>query len=191
VNPVVRCALFDFDGVFTDSAWFDLRLSDGLDQDEVQRGIEQLETGRISITEFFASMPPVRPAGRALTIRLRTEMVEYARLLRRSGIRTALITNTFRGFAAIRERAGVPDHIFDVVIESWRIGTRKPEAAIFEQTLAALQASPEQCVFIDDDSANIRAAARLGFTVILATTGHETLRRLTQIFGAMPVQCGG
>ncbi len=58
---------------------------------------------------------------------------------------------------------------FDGMVISGREGVTKPNPAIFELLCARYSLAPDQCVFIDDSSANVAAAADLGFDAILFT----------------------
>jgi putative hydrolase of the HAD superfamily len=97
---------------------------------------------------------------------------------RRGGLQVALLTNAFRGFAGIRAGAGIPDAAFDVVVESWRVGVRKPDPRIFAVVLDRLGRSPEECVFVDDEPVNVAAGRALGMDVLLAGSEQELLVEL-------------
>ena len=85
--------------------------------------------------------------------------------LRRDGIKTALLTNTFAEFRPTMER-DVDFGLFDVVIESFAVGARKPEPAIYEATQAALGVAPGEIAYLDDFDQNLVPAAALGWTTI-------------------------
>lgn len=56
--------------------------------------------------------------------------------------------------------------LFDGVVISGHEGQVKPDAAIFILLCQRYGLNPRQCVFIDDNAANIEAAAALGFHAI-------------------------
>jgi FMN phosphatase YigB (HAD superfamily) len=51
---------------------------------------------------------------------------------------------------------------FDYVCFSAEVQLAKPEAAIFHACLKVVQATPEECLFIDDRAENVEAARALG-----------------------------
>ena len=75
---------------------------------------------------YFANLTPNEP------------VIDYMRELRGRGYRLAICTNNVREWEA-RWRAMLPvDEIFDVVVDSAFVGTRKPERRIYELTLERL-----------------------------------------------------
>src|SRR5712691_9196575 len=110
----LSAVIFDFHGVLTESTLPGLVLPELQSDPRVAAAVEQLETGSLSMADFLAALPPRPPSGRAFRLTVRDRLVERAAQLRASGLRTALLTNTFRGFAGIRARAGVKDSDFDV-----------------------------------------------------------------------------
>ena len=97
------------------------------------------------------------------------DMAGLVRRARLSGIRTALLSNSW-GDQYLRD--GWQD-MFDVVVISGEVGMRKPERRIFEHTLLELGMPAAACVFVDDHNGNIRAAADLGIVGVWHK-GYET-----------------
>lgn len=56
--------------------------------------------------------------------------------------------------------------LFDVVVESTKVGSRKPERRIYEICLQQLDVKPEESVFLDDLGVNLKAAKQLGIRTI-------------------------
>ena len=56
---------------------------------------------------------------------------------------------------------GIPS-LFERVFTSYELGMRKPDPAIYIQTLSALDMKPEAVLFFDDNALNIEAARDLG-----------------------------
>jgi putative hydrolase of the HAD superfamily len=106
---------------------------------------------------YFEQLEPNRP------------MIELVRELRQGGLRTALCTNNVREWEA-RWRALLPelDEVFEVVVDSGFVGTRKPEPRIYEITLERLGEglSFEDCLFVDDLEHNCEAARQLGMQAV-------------------------
>lgn len=57
-------------------------------------------------------------------------------------------------------------HRFDLVVNSARVGVRKPDPAIYHLTLDRLGVAPHEAIFVDDMPANVAAAAGLGIHAI-------------------------
>lgn len=56
--------------------------------------------------------------------------------------------------------------LFDTVIESSKIGARKPEPRFFELVCTRLRIAPEQAVYLDDLGANLKPAKAMGMRTI-------------------------
>jgi len=57
-------------------------------------------------------------------------------------------------------------HRFDLVVNSARVGVRKPDPAIYHLTLERLGVAPHEAIFVDDMPVNVAAAAALGIHAI-------------------------
>jgi epoxide hydrolase-like predicted phosphatase len=58
------------------------------------------------------------------------------------------------------------DEIFDVVVDSAFVGTRKPERRIYELTLERLGVAAHAALMIDDIEINCEAARALGIRAV-------------------------
>ena len=103
--------------------------------------------------------------------------------LHRDGIKTALLTNTFAEFRPTMER-DVDFGLFDVVIESFAVGARKPEPAIYAATQAALGVAPSEIVYLDDFDQNLVPAAALGWATIHVLDPIVALAELDALLAA-------
>jgi putative hydrolase of the HAD superfamily len=115
----------------------------------------------------------------------REEVVERARAVKASGVRTALVTNNVAEFGD-GWRSMIPvDELFDVVIDSSRAGVRKPDPAIFRAALDALEVTAPASVFLDDYMGNVTAARDLGLLAIhvgaARLAAFEELERLLEL----------
>jgi putative hydrolase of the HAD superfamily len=139
----------------------------------------ELETGRLSEAEFLGAIE------HELTEQLGSEvkldrfgeryfehlhpnelLIEHMRALRGRGYKLAICTNNVREWEQLW-RAKLPvDEIFDVVVDSAFVGSRKPEKRIYEITLERLGVAPDTALFIDDLEVNCKAATELGMTAI-------------------------
>jgi putative hydrolase of the HAD superfamily len=148
----------------------------------VRRGsnpVFDLETGRLSEPEFLSTLGRQLTENLARPIELggfgesyfanlspNEPMIEYLRRLRGRGYKLAICTNNVREWEPLW-RAMLPvDEIFDVVVDSAFVGTRKPEARIYELTLERLGVKAEAALLIDDVEVNCTAARRLGIRAV-------------------------
>jgi putative hydrolase of the HAD superfamily len=154
--------------------------------------VHALERGECTVAEFERVLAArlVRTDGKAVIAEgLLTRMLaagrpvpvmyELIRALRRKGLRTALLSNSWGPSGYARE--DFPE-LFDAVVISAEVGMRKPEARIFRYTAKELGVSPQACVFIDDAEANVDAAINCGMIGIHHTDPAVTVARLTELF---------
>jgi putative hydrolase of the HAD superfamily len=73
--------------------------------------------------------------------------------------------------------------LFDVVVESSKVGVRKPDPAIYRLMCEALDVSPAACVYLDDLGINCKPAAELGMTAIKVVSEAQALADLEQVTG--------
>lgn len=192
----LKAAIFDLGGVMTeplfrgrsdiDPQYVELIaffLNDFRDTYHLPTGahdLHLLETGKISDAEFFDRMcrryaeaghEPVDPRAAQRVVFGRgmeasSAMVDAVRQVKGGGYRTALLTNISRdGEKMWRELIPVDD-LFDVVIDSSRVGLRKPDPRIYQLACERLGVQPSDCLFIDDLACNVEAAEALGMQVI-------------------------
>jgi putative hydrolase of the HAD superfamily len=94
------------------------------------------------------------------------------------GLRLALLTNNVREWEP-RWRAMLPvEELFDVVVDSSRVGLRKPDPRIYELTLERLGLPAEACLFIDDIEHNIDAARALGLQAVWFRDTEQAIAEL-------------
>lgn len=108
------------------------------------------------------------------------EMYKLMRALRRAGIRTCLLSNSWG-------LDGYPREIFPELFDAWvisaEVGMRKPEERIYLLAAERLGLPPQQCVFIDDIKANVDAAAGIGMAGVHHTDPLATTARLAGLLG--------
>ena len=190
----VKAIISDFGGVLTSpliGAFLAFQESSGVPLEELgkamaavaqQRGANplfELELGRISEAEFLESIAEqlTTRLGRPITLdgfgeryfahlEPNQALIEYLRGLGGRGYRLAICTNNVREWERMW-RAMLPiDEIFDVVVDSAFVGTRKPEPRIYELTLEQLGVEANAALLIDDVEINCRAARELGMRAI-------------------------
>ena len=139
----------------------------------------ELETGRLSEAAFLSSLAAqlTKQLGRSVELHgfadsyfdhlhPNDRLIEYMRQLRKRGYKMAICTNNVREWEPLW-RAKLPvDEIFDVVVDSAFVGTRKPERRIYELTIERLGVSAGAAVLIDDIELNCTAAREFGMQAV-------------------------
>ena len=111
-------------------------------------------------------------------------MIEYMRSLRGRGYKLAICTNNVREWAPLW-RAMLPvEEIFDVVVDSAFVGSRKPEPRIYELTLSELQVGAGETVFVDDIQINCDAARTLGMHAVWFEDSEQAIAEIDALLGA-------
>jgi putative hydrolase of the HAD superfamily len=148
----------------------------------------ELETGRLSEADFLAQIGVQLSEQLGRTIDMdgfgeryfahlepNAPMIAYMRELRERGYKLAICTNNVREWEH-RWRAMLPvDEIFDVVVDSAFVGTRKPEPRIYELTLEALGVDAGSALLIDDIEANCTGARELGIHAVWFQSSEQAI----------------
>jgi len=115
---------------------------------------------------------------------VRPEMVAALDTVKAAGYRIACLTNNVSGEHASAERtdtiAGIMAR-FDAIIESSKVGVRKPEPRFYEIACETLDVAPSACVFLDDLGINLKPAAAMGMTTIKVLNAQQALTELSGI----------
>lgn len=102
-------------------------------------------------------------------------LIEYMRELRERGYRMAICTNNIREWEPLW-RAKLPvDEIFEVVVDSASVGSRKPEPRIYEITLNRLGVDPQAVVLVDDVEINCEVAQELGIRAVWFRSNEQAI----------------
>jgi putative hydrolase of the HAD superfamily len=105
-------------------------------------------------------------------------MIEYMRELRGRGYRMAICTNNVREWEQLW-RAKLPvDEIFDVVVDSAFVGSRKPEPRIYEITLERVGVAAPAALLIDDIEVNCTAARELGLGAVWFRSTEQAISEI-------------
>ena len=72
---------------------------------------------------------------------------------------------------------------FDTVVESSKVGCRKPETRFYEIACDLLDVAPNQCVFLDDLGINLKPAAAMGMQTIKVSGAAKAINELEAILG--------
>ena len=111
---------------------------------------------------------------------LRPEMVEALRRIK-TRLKTGCITNNLPA-NAIGSASGRVLYIaevmalFDHVIESAKIGLRKPDPRIYQMMVETLKVDPKNCVYLDDLGVNLKPAREMGMTTIKVVNAAQAIK---------------
>lgn len=206
---MIEAVIFDFGGVITSSpfdAFARFETERGLPADIIRRTnaanhlenawarFERAEVDLDAFDELFAAESLALGAevrGRdvlpLLSGDLRPEMVEALRRIK-ARFKTGCITNNLPN-NAIRNANGRSIYVaevmalFDHVIESAKIGLRKPDPRIYQMMTAALGVDPKNCVYLDDLGVNLKPARDMGMNTIKVLSGAQAIADLEAATG--------
>ena len=207
----LKAIFFDFGGVVLSSpfeAFNTYEESRGLPRDFIRRvnsanpdsnAWAKLERSELSPTEFdevFARESEALghrvPGADILSLlhgEIRPEMVRAIDSVKSHGYLTACLTNNVLSTpddrsapdAAKRKEIAAILERFDALIESSKVGVRKPEPRFYEIACETVGVEPSQCVFLGDLGINLKPAAAMGMKTIKVTSAAQALGELSQI----------
>ncbi len=105
-------------------------------------------------------------------------MVQLIKGLQSKGFKTPMLSNIAERHARVLAEKGIYD-LFHPVFLSCSIGAWKPDRLAFDYVLDQLQITPQECIFIDDEIQNIRAARELGIDAILFESAEQLQAELS------------
>lgn len=209
----LRAVLWDFGGVVLSSpfeAFNRYEAERGLPLDTIRtinatdpdtNAWARFERSEISVAEFDTAFA-TEARGRGFSIGgadvlsllrgdIRPEMVHALDRVRAHGFRTACLTNNMAGGDGRRDAPAADRDVaidavmarFDAVVESSKVGVRKPEVRFYEIACEALGVQPHECVFLDDLGVNLKPAAAMGMTTIKVMSADQAIGDLERILG--------
>jgi putative hydrolase of the HAD superfamily len=206
---MIDAVIFDFGGVLTTSpfeAFKRFEQERGLPLDFI-RGInaanhlenawakfERAEVDIETFDELFAAESRALGAevrGRdvlpLLQGELRPEMVEALKRIK-ARFKTGCITNNLpaNAIGSVSGRSLYVAEVmalFDHVIESAKIGLRKPDPRIYRLMVDTLEVEPARCVYLDDLGVNLKPAREMGMTTIKVVNGSQAITELEAATG--------
>jgi putative hydrolase of the HAD superfamily len=212
MNDGIQAVLWDFGGVILSSpfdAFAAYERSAGLPENFIRslnarnpdtNAWARMERSEISTAEF-ASLFEAEAAAQGhrldgqhvltlLSGTIRPEMVEALRRVR-TRYRVACITNNVKngegpGMARDAERAlqiAEVMELFEHVVESSRLGLRKPDPRIYHYACELLGVEPRQCVYLDDLGINLKPARAMGMRTIKVVDPAQAIAELEAITG--------
>ena len=118
---------------------------------------------------------------------LRPEMVEALKRVK-AQCKTGCITNNLPA-NAMGSTSGRSLYVaevmalFDHIIESAKIGLRKPDPRIYRMMVDTLKVDPAKCVYLDDLGVNLKPAREMGMTTIKVVSAPQALAELEAATG--------
>jgi putative hydrolase of the HAD superfamily len=115
---------------------------------------------------------------------VRPEMVALLDRVKAAGYLVACLTNNVTGSHADDDRSREVAAImarFDAVVESSKVGCRKPEPRFYEIACELLAVQPHECVFLDDLGINLKPAAAMGMDTIKVLDAPQAIADLTAL----------
>jgi putative hydrolase of the HAD superfamily len=195
---VIRAVFWDFGGVILTSpfdAFNEYELANGLPVDFIRsvntrdpdtNAWARFERRRITATQFDALFAdesqthgyrvPGADVIAMLSGGIRPEMVKALDAVIAAGYLTACLTNNVESDA--RPEVAEVMARFDHVIESSKVGVRKPEVAFYELACETTGVEPDEVVFLDDLGINLKPAKAMGMTTIKVVSPEQAIADL-------------
>ncbi|XP_052713124.1 acyl-CoA dehydrogenase family member 10-like isoform X2 [Crassostrea angulata] len=209
-SKTTKAVIFDLGGVVVPSplaAFIEYEKKLDLPKGSISRTVvesgdngawNQLERGEITLLEFaekFSNEVSKRAGKKADMSGLlkfvgqnlaipNQSIIDAIKCLRIEGMKTALLTNNWK-WEDRESDWNMPRELFDVVVESTKVGSRKPERRIYEICLQQLDVKPEESVFLDDLGVNLKAAKQLGIRTIKVSDPDKAVLDLEQEVGGL------
>jgi putative hydrolase of the HAD superfamily len=119
---------------------------------------------------------------------VREEMVTAIDRVKAAGLATACLTNNIAGGDVSADGEVRPDVAavmarFDLVLESSKLGVRKPDPEFYALACERLGVTPDECVFLDDLGVNLKPARAMGMTTIKVGDPAVALAELGSLLG--------
>jgi putative hydrolase of the HAD superfamily len=205
----IAAALFDFGGVVSTSpfeAFARYERERGLPDGFIRmlnstnpdaNAWARLERSEVNFEEFCQLYEgEARAAGFELDARqvmvllggdIRPAMVEAIRRCSER-LKTAILTNNFvrgdaNGAGVGVGRMGALGDWVDAVIESSKLGFRKPDPRFYYYACEVLEIEPNEAVFLDDLGVNLKPARELGMTTIKVSDADTAIAELEAVVG--------
>lgn len=205
----IKAAFFDFGGVILSSPFeaFDrYEQEKGLPKDLIRtinstnpdtNAWARFERSEVTFGEFCDLFEAeARTLGHEVAARdimpllagdIRPEMVEAVRRCSER-LKTAVLTNNWVSFDDFptASRADGRDEVlalFDAVIESSKVGVRKPDQRFYEIACETVGVEPSECVFLDDLGVNLKPARAMGMTTIKVVDAAQAISDLEAVVG--------
>ena len=204
--------LWDFGGVILSSPFEAFRRYEreaGLPEDFIRslnarnpdaNAWAKMERSEVSLDEFVALFESEAEAQghklsgwrvlQAISGDIRPQMVEALRRCR-AAFKVACITNNMKagdgpGMARSADKAAAVAEImtlFEHVVESSKLGFRKPDPRIYRHACDLLGVAPERCIYLDDLGVNLKPARAMGMRTIKVGDPDVAIAELEAMVG--------
>ena len=198
-----KAIIWDFGGVITSSpfeAFNKFELSNNLPKDIIRtinsenpdnNAWAKFERNDIGLNEFDklfsteAEKKGFKISGKQvvklLSGEVREQMVDFLYFLKKD-YKLGCITNNIQNssnekFNHLNEASQVMK-IFDHIIESSKVGLRKPDPKIYYMSCEALGVKPEECIYLDDLGINLKPARAIGMTTIKVIDPSKAIKEV-------------
>ena len=117
---------------------------------------------------------------------IRDNMVEFLKELK-GAYKLGCITNNVKPLEKdIREDSNAVASkeamlLFDHIIESSKVGIRKPNPEIYKMSCNALNVNPSDCIYLDDLGINLKPARELGMTTVKVIDPEEAIKEVRNL----------
>lgn len=154
--------------------------------------IERHEVDATTFDDLFAAESealghrvPGRDVLAMLSGSVRPEMVTALDRVIDAGYITACLTNNVRstGGGPVRPEVDAVMERFHHVVESSKVGHRKPEPRFYEIACELAGVEPAECVFLDDLGINLKPARAMGMTTIKVLDADRAISDLEAALG--------
>jgi putative hydrolase of the HAD superfamily len=201
---MIEAVLWDFGGVILSSpfeAFNDYEARAGLPADFIRtvnstnphsNAWALLERSDVSAEEFdhlfatesevFGHRVPGADVLALLSGSVRPEMIVALDGVIAAGLKTACLTNNVLGGEPRPEVEAVMQR-FGHLVESSKVGVRKPETRFYEIACEAVGVEPAACVFLDDLGVNLKPAKAMGMTTIKVLDADQAISDLERVLG--------
>jgi len=212
MTKTFKAVIWDFGGVFTSSpfdAFARYEAEQGLPRNFIRtvnatnpldNAWAKLEQSKVSGEEFdslfreeskaLGHEVPGADVLKLLSGSLRPRVVEALKVCKQHGKVGCITNNAPIGKGASMtndaEKAAQLAHVFDQfdhLIESSKIGIRKPDPRIYALMCEALDVDPADCVYLDDLGINLKPARAMGMTTIKVLGEDQLLEDLKSATG--------
>jgi len=196
----IKAVIFDFGGVFVDYGSFEsvhvfAAKKLGLPETEVApliiKNSKKMQNGGLTKSQLLSMISKrfhVTPKewtsafrqSMKKTCRIKKELVEFAKILRKKGYIVALLSNVGPMTAEFNRKHGWYD-CFSPLILSYEVKVLKPQKKIYTIALKKIKVKPKECVFIDDHDKCLDTARKLGMRTILFKDSRQVIRDLSKL----------
>ena len=115
---------------------------------------------------------------------IRKNMVDFLKELK-GNYKLGCITNTVNSQDDLtdkeRQLKKEAMALFDHVVESSKVGIRKPNPKIYKMSCLALSVEPKECIYLDDLGINLKPARELGMATIKVVNPEEAIQEVRNL----------